>query len=91
VSRLSYPALSVVLILPWIALGWGANVLCVLCLLAAMALVLVRAPAGTRPFVLTGLLAAFYVIQAAAEHGWRAAGALTVLALPAPAGRARPR
>jgi hypothetical protein len=59
VSRLSYPSLSVVLILPWIALGWDANVLYVLCLLAAMALILVRAPAGSRAFVLTGLLGAF--------------------------------
>lgn len=56
--RPSYPALSILLILPWVALGWDTNVLYVLCLLAAMALVLVRAPAGLRPFVLTGLLAA---------------------------------
>ncbi|MGH2378101.1 MAG: glycosyltransferase 87 family protein [Candidatus Limnocylindria bacterium] len=56
--RPSYPALSILLILPWVALGWDANVLYVLCLLAAMVLVLARAPAGMRPFVLTGLLAA---------------------------------
>lgn len=59
VSRPSYPSLSIVLVLPWIALGWDANVLYVLCLVAAMVLVLARAPAGTRPFLLTGLLAAF--------------------------------
>lgn len=57
-ERLSYPALSVVLIAPWVALGWDSNVLYLLCLLAAMALVVVRAPPGFRPFVLTGLLAA---------------------------------
>ncbi|MBI2774361.1 MAG: DUF2029 domain-containing protein [Chloroflexi bacterium] len=56
--RLSYPALSVLLILPWVAAGWDANLIYVLCLLAATALVLLRAPAGTRPLVLTGLLAA---------------------------------
>jgi hypothetical protein len=58
VWRPSYPALSVVLILPWVALGWDANVLYLLCLLAAMALIVARAPAGLRPFVLTGLFAA---------------------------------
>ena len=58
VWRPSYPALSILLILPWVALGWDTNVLYVLCLLAAMALVFVRAPTGLRPFVLTGLLAA---------------------------------
>jgi len=57
-GRLSYPALSVVLIAPWVALGWDSNVLYLLCLLAAMALILWRATAGLRPFVLTGLLAA---------------------------------
>src|SRR3972149_1268545 len=56
--RPSYPALSILLILPWVALGWDANVLYVLCLLAAMALVIVRARPGLRPFALTGLLAA---------------------------------
>lgn len=58
VSRPSYPSLSIVLILPWIALGWDANVLYVLCLIAAMALVLARAPAGSRVLLLTGLFAA---------------------------------
>jgi hypothetical protein len=57
-SKPSYPALSFVLIAPWVALGWDTNVLYVLCLLAAMCLVLVRAPSGLRPFVLTGLLGA---------------------------------
>jgi hypothetical protein len=58
VWRPSYPALSIVLILPWVALGWDVNVLYLLCLLAAMALIVARAPAGLRPFVLTGLFAA---------------------------------
>jgi hypothetical protein len=57
-ERLSYPALAVVLIAPWVALGWDSNVLYLLCLLAAMALIVRRAPAGLRPFVLTGLFAA---------------------------------
>ena len=57
-SKPSYPALSFVLIAPWVAAGWDTNVLYLLCLVAAMVLVLVRAPAGLRPFVLTGLLGA---------------------------------
>lgn len=57
-SKPSYPALSFVLIAPWVALGWDTNVLYILCLIAAMGLVLLRAPAGLRPFVLTGLLGA---------------------------------
>ncbi|MDP9319844.1 MAG: hypothetical protein M3P16_01965 [Chloroflexota bacterium] len=55
-SKPSYPALSFVLIAPWVAAGWDTNALYVLCLVAAMLLVLLRAPAGLRPFVLTGLL-----------------------------------
>ena len=57
-ERLSYPALSVVLIVPWVALGWDSNVLYLLCLLAAMGLILKRAPVGFHPFILTGLFAA---------------------------------
>lgn len=57
-SRLSYPALSILLIAPWVALGWDTNILYILCLVAAMALVILRAPLGSRPFVLTGLLGA---------------------------------
>ena len=57
-SKPSYPALSFVLIAPWVALGWDTNALYLLCLVAAMTLVLVRAPSGLRPFVLTGLLGA---------------------------------
>jgi hypothetical protein len=57
-SKPSYPALSFVLIAPWVALGWDTNVLYLLCLLCAMGLVIVRAPPGLRPFVLTGLLGA---------------------------------
>jgi hypothetical protein len=57
-SKPSYPALSFVLIAPWVGLGWDTNALYVLCLVAAMGLVLLRAPARLRPFVLTGLLGA---------------------------------
>ena len=57
-SKLSYPALSFVLIAPWVALGLDTNVLYVLCLLAAMGLILARAPSGLRPFAFTGLLGA---------------------------------
>ena len=57
-SKPSYPALSFVLIAPWVAVGWDTNVLYLLCLVGAMALVLLRAPAGLRPFALTGLLGA---------------------------------
>jgi hypothetical protein len=57
-SKPSYPALSFVLIAPWVALGWDANVLYVVCLVLAMGLVLLRAPTGLRAFVLTGLLGA---------------------------------
>jgi glycosyl transferase family 87 len=57
-SKPSYPALSFVLIAPWVALGWDTNALYLLCLVVAMFLVLMRAPAGLRPFLLTGLLGA---------------------------------
>jgi hypothetical protein len=57
-SKLSYPSLSFVLIAPWVALGWDTNTLYVLCLVAAMGLVILRAPASLRAFVLTGLLGA---------------------------------
>lgn len=56
--RLSYPALSFVLIVPWVMAGLDASLVYVLCLLAAMALVVARAPASTRAFVLTAVLAA---------------------------------
>jgi hypothetical protein len=57
-SKPSYPAGSFLFIAPWVALGLDTNVVYVLCLIAAMGLVLLRAPAGLRPFVLTGLLGA---------------------------------
>jgi len=57
-SKPSYPALSFVLIAPWVALGLDTNVLYILCLVAAMGLVILRAPVGLRPFVMTGLLGA---------------------------------
>ncbi len=58
VSRPSYPSLSFVLLVPFAALGVDTNYVYVACLLAAMALVVWRAPSGLRPFVLTGLLGA---------------------------------
>ncbi|HVR89002.1 MAG TPA: glycosyltransferase 87 family protein [Candidatus Limnocylindria bacterium] len=57
-SKVSYPALSFVLIAPWVALGLDTNALYVLCLVLAMTLVLARASTGVRPFVFTGLLGA---------------------------------
>ncbi|MBI3522745.1 MAG: hypothetical protein HY071_06530 [Chloroflexi bacterium] len=56
VSRPSYPALSFVLIAPWVALGWDTNVLYLLCLVAAAALVLIRAQPSLRPWLGTALL-----------------------------------
>jgi hypothetical protein len=58
VSRPSYPALSFLLIVPFVALGWDTNRLYVLCLVAAMALVVLRTPGGLRPFMLTAVLGA---------------------------------
>jgi hypothetical protein len=61
VWRPSYPPLSFVLLAPWVALGWDTNVLYILCLLAAIALILLRASPSLRPFLLTGVLAALSV------------------------------
>jgi len=58
VERPSYPALSFLLLVPFVALGIDTNVVYLACLLAAMALIVWRAPSGLRPFVLTGLLGA---------------------------------
>jgi len=58
VSRPSYPALSFLLILPFVALGWDTNRLYLLCLVVAIALVLLRTTPRLRPFMLTGLLGA---------------------------------
>lgn len=58
VWRPSYPAVSFLAILPWVALGWDTNVLYLLCLVAAMALILFRAAAPLRPWLLTGMLGA---------------------------------
>ena len=58
VTRPSYPSLSFVLLVPFVALGVDTNYLYVGCLIAAMAILCWRAPAGLRPFVLTGLLGA---------------------------------
>ena len=57
-SKPSYPALSFVLIAPFVALGIDTNVLYILCLVTAMGLVVLKTQAGTRPFVMTGLLGA---------------------------------
>ena len=58
VWRPSYPSLSFLFLLPVVALGIDTNYLYVACLLAAMALVIWRAPSGLRPFFLTALLGA---------------------------------
>jgi hypothetical protein len=85
VSRPSYPALSFLLVIPFVALGWDTNRLYVLCLIAAMALVVLRTPTGLRPFMLTAVLGAaslaaftvsgsadlLYVLPLAAAWLWR--------------------
>ncbi len=85
VSRPSYPALSFLLIIPFVVLGWDTNRLYVLCLIAAMALVVLRTPIGLRPFMLTAVLGAaslaaftvsgssdlLYVLPLAAAWLWR--------------------
>jgi hypothetical protein len=58
VWRPSYPALSFLLLVPVVALGWDTNYLYVACLFVAMALVVARAPRTLRPFFLTALLGA---------------------------------
>ena len=88
VSQPSYPALSFLLIVPFVALGWDTNRLYLLCLVAAMALVVVRTPTGLRPFMLTAVLGAtslaaftvsgsadlLYVLPLAAAWLWRDRG-----------------
>jgi uncharacterized membrane protein len=54
----SYPALSFLLLVPFVALGIDTNYLYLGCLLAAIALITWRAPGTLRPFVLTGLFGA---------------------------------
>jgi hypothetical protein len=85
VTRPSYPALSFLLITPFVALGWDTNRLYVLCLIAAMALVVLRTPTSLRPFMLTAVLGAaslaaftvtgsadlLYVFPLAAAWLWR--------------------
>ena len=58
VTRPSYPALSFLLLVPFVALEIDSNYLYLGCLLAAMALIVWRASATLRAFVLTGLLGA---------------------------------
>lgn len=57
-SKPSYPSLSFVLLVPFVATGADTNILYILCLVATMALVLARSTPSLRPFVLTGLLGA---------------------------------
>ena len=58
VWRPSYPAVSFLAIVPWAAAGWDPNVLYLLCLAAAMTLILARAAAPLRPWLLTAMLGA---------------------------------
>ena len=58
VSRPSYPSLSFLLLVPFVALEWDTNRLYLLCLFAAIALVVLRTPIGLRPFMLTAVLGA---------------------------------
>jgi hypothetical protein len=58
VTRPSYPALSFLLLVPFVAAGIDTNYLYLLCLFVAMALIAWRTPVGLRPFMLTGLLGA---------------------------------
>ena len=85
VTQPSYPALSFLLIVPFVALGWDTNRLYLLCLVAAMTLVVQRTPNGLRPFMLTAVLGAtslaaftvsgsadlLYVLPLAAAWLWR--------------------
>src|SRR4029079_12801287 len=58
VTRPSYPALSFLLLVPFVAVGIDTNYLYLGCLIAAMAIIVWRDAATLRPFVLTGLLGA---------------------------------
>lgn len=62
VWRPSYPALSFLAIAPWVALGWDTNVLYLLCLGAASALVVYRTAPRLRPWMVTGLLGATSIV-----------------------------
>ncbi len=58
VTRPSYPALSILALVPFVVLGIDTNYVYLGCLLLAMALIVMRSASGIRPFVLTGLLGA---------------------------------
>ncbi len=58
VWRPSYPALSFLALIPFVRAGWDTNFVYIGCLIAAMALILVRAASGIRPFLFTALLGA---------------------------------
>jgi hypothetical protein len=62
VTNPSYPALSFLLLVPFVALGLDTNYLYLGCLLLAMLLITVRAPGTLRPFVMTGLFGASCLI-----------------------------
>jgi hypothetical protein len=62
VTNPSYPALSFLLLVPFVALGIDSNYVYLACLIAAMLLITWRAPGTLRPFVLTGLLGASCLI-----------------------------
>ena len=49
VTRPSYPSLSFLLLVPFVALGIDTNYVYVACLIAAIALLVLRAPPGLRP------------------------------------------
>jgi hypothetical protein len=62
VWRPSYPALSFLVLIPAVAIGFDTNYLYLACLLVAMGIIVWRAPAGVRPFFLTAVLGAASLI-----------------------------
>ncbi|MFN2521136.1 MAG: hypothetical protein ABR525_08835 [Candidatus Limnocylindria bacterium] len=58
VWRPSYPALSFLALIPFVRAGLDTNLVYIGCLLASMALILVRSGRGVWPFLLTGLFGA---------------------------------
>ena len=63
VTELSYPALSFIPLIPFVAMGIDTNLLYLACLLLAIALVVWRTVSGLRAFVLTGVLGAASVVS----------------------------
>ena len=62
VTDLSYPALSFVPLVPFVALGVDTNLAYLACLLVAIGLVVWRSERGLRAFVLTGVFGAASVV-----------------------------